>query len=332
MKSQIHHERIKSRSPQIHEQHRGGRLDTAIQWLLDFLNLDFHSVHGTQEATLFLANRSFPPDDPEIARRFQDRLTHLLAPILISDLHQVAEQRRAVLKGMIRMSRQRGRPQDEINNLHRMSERLRHLSRAQLQQERGNGLRLLAQLLTEWAEKSAVRPQWQLDPVNVKQAAEKIYNVGSNKFVVRKWDRIQDGIWNTGMTTLAACLEGGQLNRLRNCVLCSRFFYAYHFRKKFCCPQHQREYDDKKAALRAHRWRKKQEAQLKRDALAILSTLSQQVLRMPRVEKMLSESQLGALSEMLLKIEARVSKKKIWAQASPRERALFKKLRSVGVQ
>ncbi len=133
---------------------------TGMKWLVEFLNLDCNSVAGKKDADRFLASTSFPPDSLQNAKRLQGRLMHHLAPVLISDPDQVGEQRRAVLQGMIRVSKQTGRPTGEIDNLNRLVQRLRHLSRAQLHQQMEKGLRLLARLLTEWAESSAVRPQW----------------------------------------------------------------------------------------------------------------------------------------------------------------------------
>ena len=322
--------------PKMRERQRGNRPNTAMKWLVDFLNLDFNSVAGEKDVDRFLASTSFPPDSLQNAKRLQGRLMHHLAPVLISDPDQVGEQRRAVLQGIIRVSKQTGRPTGEIDNLNRLVQRLRHLNGAQLEQEREKGLRLLGQLLTEWAKSTAVRPQWQLDPVDARRAAlvprSKTYRIGRKRFVISRWDLHQGGIWNTGLMIVASCLESGQLNRLRNCVYCSRFFFANDFRKTFCSSECQKAHDRKAARKRMARWRKEQEKQTKTYALGILPKLSPQLLRMPELQTKLRDSELDVLDSMRCDVEVGVPKEKVWARASSRRRALFRKLQLAGVK
>ncbi len=323
----------------------GGRPGTAMEWLVDFLNLDFDSTCETEKQKMegLIGEWRFPPDKPKAAatvqsaKRLQTRLVHFLTPVLISDPDQVAQQRTAVLKGMMRVSKQTGMPQEEIDGLNRQVQKLQHLTKRQLEAERESGLRQLVEVLTEWGKSGAARPYWQLEKEGVggfePEPGQQVYRIGGKRFFVLRRDWV-DGIWNKGLMTLASCLVSGQLERLRNCVHCSKFFFAQDFRKKFCTSECQKARDQKAAVERMTKWRKKKETELKTYALKILPKLSQRQFEAPLLQKLqtvLGESGRGALDSMLQDMADGIPKDKVWARGSSRKRALFRKLQLAGI-
>lgn len=83
--------------------------------------------------------------------------------------------------------------------------------------------------------------------------------------------------------------------------------------------------------MKLGRRREEQKKNLKAYAFAMLGKFSPAALRAPRLQTLLGESGLGAISEMFDDIAGGASKDKVWARASSRKRALFRKLQLAGI-
>lgn len=81
-----------------------------------------------------------------------------------------------------------------------------------------------------------------------------------NKIIIKGWNfkpsYNQRDIWYLG---LAERLEAGDLERLRLCPVCYKYFPARDKRERFCKKECKRKYDNKDSKFRIARWRAKQE-------------------------------------------------------------------------
>ena len=87
-----------------------------------------------------------------------------------------------------------------------------------------DGLRALANELTEWAQRAQIHPQWQLNKVDEPHPSH--YRNGKDFFAVQQWFPVPPTLRNQTMENLGACLASGELSRLRICVdtACQRYF------------------------------------------------------------------------------------------------------------
>jgi hypothetical protein len=126
-------------------------------------------------------------------------------------------------------------------------------------------LRELVEDLNDWAENTApdakgIHPRWRVRSAEKARGrmepGQAVLKLGQYKYVVDDWfiiHNFQDQV----NACVARCLKTGELGRLRKCPWCSGYFFAGHFRQKFCCPEHQIKSDRKAAPLRVKRSRMK---------------------------------------------------------------------------
>ena len=84
--------------------------------------------------------------------------------------------------------------------------------------------------------------------------------------MIRGWnfkpDYNQRDVWYWG---LAERLEDGDLERLRLCPICGKYFSARDIRQRFCRTQCKKEFDNKDARFRVKRYRAKQKRDSKKE-------------------------------------------------------------------
>jgi hypothetical protein len=206
-------------------------------------------------------------------------------------------------------------------------------------------LKQIVAKLNQWSLNRSIHPTWRLSP-DVKSETR-------TRFTRRAWhlegkpcsveQRIAPGkILTTASEPgpvvgledvlcvhLARILETGELAGLRRCQLprCRHVFFAHRTDKTHCRPEHQREHDGKsRNGVRVRKSRKKNKAELKKYALAILPTLSVQMVRAWVNREVLPERAIDAVDEMLEQLQDGRSPAQVWRQSNPRTRGLFKKL------
>lgn len=135
---------------------------------------------------------------------------------------------------------------------------------AERQPQASRALERLVNALNQWALTNNIHPYWflsSLDRVRRLEPGQPIMEIGDERWVVTveptmrgavyTGDPIEGRVW----TLLAKCFQAGDLDRLRRCSECRRFFFAQHWRQLYCGPQHQKEHDRKVAKHRVRKWR-----------------------------------------------------------------------------
>jgi hypothetical protein len=135
---------------------------------------------------------------------------------------------------------------------------------ASAQHQLEDGLRELALSLSDWAQKEAIHPQWQVDEVGPgeqpQRSTDLLYRSGKKTLMVRAWHPLRrPTITAAGIMNVGACLVSGELNRLRVCIddACRRYFYADDFRMTHCSEACRKRRDQARASARMQRYREK---------------------------------------------------------------------------
>ncbi len=136
---------------------------------------------------------------------------------------------------------------------------------------------------------------------------------------------------------LGGALVSGTLTRLKVCRECGKYLVVAHGKRDFCpntkCKDtfYNREKSQKAYFKKyLHQRRKAKDRELKAYALKFLDKLSRGALSMPS-EKLLGGFHWDALDTMLENVADGILKEKVWARASSRKRALFRKLQLAGI-
>ena len=303
-------------------EHAKDQTSPAMERLLDVLNADF-----SNDVSL----PAFLQEGQNQAQglRLQNRLMHVLSPILLTDPDLRRERRKATITALLRHAEKRQRPAEEIDGLRAKLKRVDKEDEEQLEREREGGLRELVFMLSEWAASARISPQWQVDEFSEEDAGttrSDRYKIGKKSLAIWQFHPVPSGPWAPTMMCLGACLVSGELNRLRCCAECWKYFFARDFRHTCCGESCYKKRDGRRAVARMKRFRRKNQRALKTHFMAKFPKLGLSQIRNCCQNGTITDGEMEALERLRDKAQKGISLVRIWASATPRIRGIFGRL------